>query len=97
MDYEIQVKTAKDFAGTEVSIMVSLFGAKGDLLDIPLKQSETNLKPFEKDKLDRFFFDKMKNIGELKQIKVKVESTGKQGTVWKVDFIKVFYDNSAYM
>jgi hypothetical protein len=96
-DYEIQVKTSNDFqTGTDDTVLVSLYGTMSELLDIPLKQPENNLRAFEKDKLDRFFFDQMKNIGTLKQMKLKLEPIQKVGMGLKVDFIKVYYDNSAY-
>lgn len=65
INYEIHVKTSGDMSsGTDANVFISLFGDKGELPNLQLKNPEIK-DAFEKDSLDVFVLDKLADIGKV--------------------------------
>jgi hypothetical protein len=66
VDIEIQIKTGDETAaGTDARVLISLYGEKGEIIDLLLLNSENNKNPFETNKLDIFSFKRQKYIGKV--------------------------------
>ena len=66
INYEIHVKTSGDMSsGTDANVFISLFGDKGELPNLQLKNPEIK-DSFEKDSLDVFVLDKLADIGKVR-------------------------------
>lgn len=49
-------------------VTISLFGTKGELLNLSLSTNTNNKKPFENNSLDNFTFKENKDIGKVKTL-----------------------------
>ncbi|VDO04174.1 unnamed protein product [Rodentolepis nana] len=64
--YKIRVKTSNlPDAGTNADVFIRLLGDKFQSMDIHLKDSESNIKPFEKNQIDQFTISNLPDLGEL--------------------------------
>ena len=97
-NYEIQIKTAADSPTNAVDgiVLVTMFGTKAEIVDLFVRNSETNVKDFERGKLDRFFFENLKNIGPMRKLCVKMEPMKDVGVMWKIEYIKIYYEHNCY-
>lgn len=91
--YKITINTSKESgAGTDSDIMLSVYGEKGELVDLELAKSETNKNPFEAGQTDVFTLNNLKNVGKIKKINLKMEPKG-EGVDWKAETVEIVKDS----
>lgn len=69
LDYEIQITSSQDqssLAG-DYKLYLSINGDKGDICDLVLDKAENSQTKKRFDRPDRFFFSKLKNVGNVKR------------------------------
>ncbi|KAL8614278.1 hypothetical protein ACOMHN_007616 [Nucella lapillus] len=87
--YKISVKTSDvRGAGTDANVSLILFGVNGDSGELPLKQSETNKRPFDSGQLDVFTIKGVLSLGGLSKLRVWHDNKG-FGASWHLSSIEV--------
>jgi hypothetical protein len=67
------VKTANEMsAGTDSNVFISLFGEKGELPNLQLKNSNKK-NAFEQDGLDIFTLEKLADIGKVSEFNINLK------------------------
>ena len=88
LSYEVLVATGDEKgAGSDSAVFITLIGEHGDSGERPLKKSKTHRDKFERGNTDAFDQEAV-DLGELKKVKVRMESRG-LGGAWLLDHVEV--------
>ena len=68
-----------------------MFGELGDTGELELKNSETNLNKFERNRVDLFVFKGVLSLGELTKVRIRHDNTGTLigNTHWHLEHVRV--------